>query len=233
MVCRRVVHRMMTKDVDLGVAASALDPPRSILPIPRSWADIESRRMPHRRRLPSLACGRLFHFKTRAEFVFKIPSGPVGGTMMPVWSEGISCDHLSNYGPQIVLYDRRSKRQFRRRSSNCRGRGSLFHSHWSSMAFEHAAAGHAQMRAILNKSSGGPCIRDDLMPDRLLPRLPPAPTASCPTVSCSTASCQGDRCASLSGLSAIVRPITPLRQRGNGTLLIILCWYASVRPHEG
>src|SRR6266478_2391137 len=56
------------------------------------------------------------------------------------------------------------------------------------------------------------CVRDDLMPD---------------------ASCQGDRCPSFSGLPAIARPITPLRQLGNGTRLIIVCLYASVRPHGG
>jgi len=48
-----------------------------------------------------------------------------------------------------------------------------------------------------------------------------------------TASCQGDRCPSFSGLPAIARPITPLRQLGNGTRLIIVCLYASVRPHGG
>src|SRR3984893_11957498 len=56
------------------------------------------------------------------------------------------------------------------------------------------------------------CVRDDLMP---------------------TASCQGDRCPSFSGLPAIARPITPLRQLGNGTRLIIVCLYASVRRHGG
>jgi hypothetical protein len=47
------------------------------------------------------------------------------------------------------------------------------------------------------------------------------------------ASCQGDRCPSFSGSPAIARPITPLRQLGNGTRPIIVCLYASVRPHGG
>src|SRR5271166_447492 len=37
--------------------------------------------------------------------------------------------------------------------------------------------------------------------------------------SCPTASCQGDRCPSFSGLPAIARPMTPLRQSGNGARL--------------
>src|ERR1700686_1629874 len=48
-------------------------------------------------------------------------------------------------------------------------------------------------------------------------------------ISCPTASCQGDRCPSFSGLSAIARPITPPRQLGNGTRLIIVCLSAPTR----
>jgi hypothetical protein len=52
-------------------------------------------------------------------------------------------------------------------------------------------------------------------------------------ISCPTASCQGDRCPSFSGLPAIARPITPLRQLGNGSPLIIVRLYASACPHRG
>src|SRR6202011_4252705 len=48
-------------------------------------------------------------------------------------------------------------------------------------------------------------------------------------ISCPTASCQGDRCPSFSGLPAIARPITPLRQLGNGTRLTL---YALGRPRR-
>src|SRR5271167_2515079 len=53
-----------------------------------------------------------------------------------------------------------------------------------------------------------------------------------PAFRSAAASCQGDRCPSFSGLPAIARPITPLRQLGNGTRLIIVCLYASVRPRR-
>src|SRR3984893_9127540 len=67
---------------------------------------------------------------------------------------------------------------------------------------------------------------------------PPSPLSNSPPpkhamISCPTTSCQGDRCPSFSGLPAIARPITLLRQLGNGTRLIIVCLYASVRPHGG
>jgi hypothetical protein len=51
-------------------------------------------------------------------------------------------------------------------------------------------------------------------------------------ISCPTASCQGDRCPSFSGLPAIARPITPLRQfekRHAVDHCMLVCFSA---PHE-
>src|SRR5215212_6577090 len=48
-------------------------------------------------------------------------------------------------------------------------------------------------------------------------------------ISCPTGSCQGGRRPSFSGLPAIARPITPLRQLGNGPRLIAVCVSAPTR----
>jgi hypothetical protein len=69
---------------------------------------------------------------------------------------------------------------------------------------------HTSLACYLNKSSGDPCVRDDLMPERLLPGR------QVHVIFRMARDCAADH---------------TLRHLGNGTRLIILCLNASVRPH--